>query len=90
VTHLDSLGAGPPGASRAWAEASGRRASRWHGRDAEVIPRITGVAPHTLQSFVRERFPALGRVRARSFLYDGCPEAMSWFVVLLKTTEMEE
>jgi hypothetical protein len=56
----------------------------------EVIPRITGVAPHTLQSFVRERFPALGRVRARSFLYDGCPEAMSWFVVLLKTTEMEE
>jgi hypothetical protein len=28
-----------------------------------AIPRITGVAPHTLQSFVRERFPALGRVR---------------------------
>jgi uncharacterized protein YbjT (DUF2867 family) len=28
----------------------------------EVIPRITGVAPHTLQSFVRERFSALGRV----------------------------
>jgi hypothetical protein len=30
------------------------------------------------------------RDEARSLLCDGCPEAMSWFVVLLKTTEMEE
>jgi hypothetical protein len=37
-----------------------------------------------------EGFSCATRDEARSFLRDGCPEAMSWFVVLLKTTEMEE